>query len=130
MCKLSKINTNYGATINVADIKKASISNIIDAASGCDKIDYIYLFGSALENRCKEQSDIDIAIISNISRSKLFKNKSYDEFTSKIYSKSLDQDYDILFFESQEDLNSSNDLICKEILQKGQILYKREFCHV
>ena len=130
MCKLSEINTNYGAIINVADIKKASISNIIEAASVCDKIDYIYLFGSALENRCKEQSDIDIAIISNISRSKLFKNKSYDEFTTKLYSKSLNQDYDILFFESQEDLNNSNDLICKEILQKGQLLYKRDYCHV
>ena len=42
MCKLSEINTNYGAIINIADIKKASISNIIDAASICDKIDYIY----------------------------------------------------------------------------------------
>ena len=130
MCKLSEINTNYGATIKVADIKKASINNIIEAASICDKIDYIYLFGSALEQRCKNLSDIDIAIVTNISRSKLFKNKSYDEFTTKLYSKSLEQDYDILFFESQEDLKSSNDLVCKEILQKGQLLYKREFSHV
>ncbi len=75
-------------------------------------------------------SDIDIAIVTNISRSKLFKNKSYDDFTTRLYSKSLEQDYDILFFESQKDLKSSNDLVCKEILQKGQLLYKREFSHV
>ena len=125
MCKLSQIYTNYGSTINVADIKKASIRNIIEAASLCDKIDYIYSFGSSLEHRCNEQSDIDIAIISNISRSKLFKNKSYDEFTTKLYSNSLDQDYDILFFESQQELYHSNELICKEIVQNGQLLYKR-----
>jgi hypothetical protein len=75
-------------------------------------------------------SDIDIAIVTNISRSKLFKNKSYDDFTTRLYSKSLEQDYDILFFESQEDLKSSNDLVCKEILQKGQLLYKREYSNV
>ena len=129
LCKLINIKTNYGSIIKVADIKKDCIKNIIEIAPICDKIDYIYIFGSSLELSCKEQSDIDIAIISNIKRNKLFKNKSYDNFTSRLYSKSLEQDYDILFFESKDDLYA-DDLICKEILQKGQILYKRNLDYV
>lgn len=129
MCKLIDINTNFGSVIKVADIKEDCIKNIIESASICDKIDYIYLFGSSLKLNCKEQSDIDIAIISNINKSKLFKNKSYDNFTNKLYSKSLEQDYDLLFFESQDELKS-DDLICKEIIKEGQIIYKRNFDRV
>ena len=129
MCKLQTLRTNCGTDVLVADIKKACIENIIQAAFACEKIDAIYLFGSALELRCKNTSDIDIAIVSNVTRAKLFNTKSYNDFTSKVYAKDIYQDYDILQFDSEEKMFSGS-AIGNEIKQKGQLIYKRENSYV
>lgn len=129
MCQMMPIQTNCGSTVMVADIKKACIENIMKAASLCDKIEAIYLFGSALEHRCMDESDIDIAIISNISRTKLFRNKSYDSFVSTLYSKDNSQDYDILQFDSREKLVACSE-IYNEIKNKGCLIYKRDSYYV
>ena len=130
MCKLVSLKTNYGAKINVADIKKDCISNIVNQAEQCNKIECIILFGSSLEERCKDYSDIDIAIISSLTKSRLFRLASYDKFTTDIYSKNIEQDYDILQFTSWEDIANRNDSICREIIEKGKIIYKRRIPNV
>ena len=79
MCKLVDIETNYGEKVKVADIKSREIRNIIDAASLCDKIDMLILYGSSLEDRCIDKSDIDIAIVSKYPVSKLCRYKSFHE---------------------------------------------------
>ncbi|MGN0326249.1 MAG: nucleotidyltransferase domain-containing protein [Lachnospiraceae bacterium] len=50
----------------VEDINADIIKQILALAEFWNKIDYIYIFGSSLEERCTKESDIDIAIISNI----------------------------------------------------------------
>ena len=60
MCRLVDIKTNHGEDIRIADVKRDEIINIINAASLCKKIDVLILYGSALEDRCNEKSDIEI----------------------------------------------------------------------
>lgn len=125
MCRLVTIENSNGVKIKVADIKAEIIKKIISLAPTCDTIDYIYVFGSTVEESCTDKSDIDIAIISNVTRSKLFQNKSYNEFTNKLYDIDLAQNYDILQFNSLEAVKSSDDFVCKDILTKGALLYER-----
>lgn len=126
MCRLVPLMTSFKTEISVADIKKRHIENIIESAEKCDKIDAIVLFGSALEDRCKEDSDIDFAIISKHTVSSLCRYKSFHEFSSQLYSKDLDQDYDILYFKSLEEIEDKKDHVgvCKELAQKGKVIYK------
>ena len=94
-------------------------------AKGCSKIEEVILFGSSLEERCNEQSDIDIAVISNVTRAKLFSNKAYHEFIRKIYLHKIGQDYDVLQFSSISDIHSSEDMVCFDIKRTGQTIYRR-----
>ncbi len=126
MCKLVAIDNGNGMKIEVADIKAEIIKSIISLARICDKIDYIYVFGSTVEERCTDRSDIDIAIISNVTRSKLFQNKSYNEFTKRLYNIDLNQDYDILQFNSMDEIKNSKDFVCRDIICKGKLLYERK----
>ena len=126
MCKLVTVENSNGTKIEVADIKAEIIKKIISLAHTCDKIDYIYVFGSTVDESCTVKSDIDIAIISNVSRSKLFKTKSYNEFTNKLYNIDIDQDYDILQFNSLDAIKNSDDFVCRDIIDKGKLLYERK----
>ena len=53
MFRMTSVNTNYGSTVEVADIKKDSIENIISAAADCPKIDEIMqgIISSLTRNR-------------------------------------------------------------------------------
>lgn len=126
MCKLISVKTNFGTQVEVADLKKEYIENVIDAARDCNKIDSIILFGSSLEERCRKDSDIDLAIISNVTRSRLFKNKSYDRFTTRLYQSSPGQDYDLLQFNSKRAIEDCREFVCSEILKKGKTIYRKE----
>ena len=125
MCKLSTVTTNYGEKIHVAEIKKDYIDNIIHAAGLCEKIDEIILFGSSIEERCTANSDIDIAVISNVSRSKLFSDKSYRMFQNAVYHMDILQNYDILQFNSLRELKEKKSPVCGEISSKGKSIYRR-----
>lgn len=126
MCKLVTIQSNTGENIEVADIKAGIIQKILKIAPVCSKIDYIYIFGSSVEERCTENSDIDIAIVSSVIRSKLFKSKDYKDFTNRLYNIDLEQDYDILQFNSIQKIKESTDAVCNDILTRGKMIYKRE----
>lgn len=126
MCKLVEIKNNTNNIIKVASIKADTIQKIIEYASLCGKIDYIYLFGSSVEERCTQKSDIDLAIISNITRSRLYQNKTYDKFRTNIYNIDDKQDYDFLHFNSLKELKNSRDSVCKDILENGVMLYIRK----
>lgn len=130
MCKLVSIKTNYNTEVLVADMKSNIIQNIIFLANKCSKIDAIYLFGSSLEERCKQGSDIDLAIVSNVSRTRLFQSKEYIEFKYNLYNIDEEQDYDILQFNSFERIKRSRDTVCRDILEKGQLIYHKngEWC--
>lgn len=125
MCKLVAIKNNKGELVSVADIKADIIKKIMQLAAECDKIDYVFVFGSSVEERCTEESDIDIAIVSNISRSRLFRTASYDRFVTGLYEINLNQDYDILQFDSLRDITEGRENVCFDIKNKGALLYER-----
>ena len=124
MCKLVTIQNNLGDSFDVADIKKDTIEQIIKIAGECNLIDTIYLFGSSVEKRCTDRSDIDLAIIGKVTRSRLFRSKAYNDFTSKLYKIDEDQDYDILTFNSQAALDNSKEFVARDILTKGKVIFK------
>jgi predicted nucleotidyltransferase len=126
MCKLVKITNSLGEQIEVAEIKADTIKKIIKIAKICDKIDYIYLFGSSVEERCTDESDIDLAIISNVSASKLCNRSSYREFKERLYAIDRDQEYDRLQFNSLKAMRNSKEPVCLDIISKGKLLYQRE----
>ncbi len=128
MCKLQKINTNFDSSVMVADNKSKIIECIIELAKDCADIDAIILFGSALETRCKKTSDIDIAIISKKTINALSEKKSFRQFKDSVYLLDMSQEYDFLYFKSLEEIDKKKDTatICKELIDNGKVIYKRQ----
>ena len=121
MCKVVQMNIG-GRQIHVAEIKQKYIRNIIDAAEKCDLIDRVVLFGSSIEERCNEMSDMDLAVFGNQSPSRALTSKKYEAFSRQVSSfDQYAQVYDILYFKSGAVNNSP---IIKEI-HKGELLYAR-----
>ena len=96
MCKLKKLANGQ----SVAEIKYAFINNIIEQAAKCNNISRIMLFGSALEERCSDKSDIDIAVFGEQSKNKYLKSKEFKDFQRSLFlfGDAFSQDYDILYF--------------------------------
>lgn len=108
--------------IRVAEIKQKYIQNIIDAASQCDLIDRVVLFGSSIEERCRENSDIDIAVFGNQPRSRALTSRKYERFARQLYEyDNHAQSYDILYFRSGS--GDSNPILHE--ISKGEELYAR-----
>lgn len=121
MCALTIIKTADNRKIEVADVKKDYIMNIIKASSLCKNISKIILFGSSIENRCTSNSDIDIAVFGNKTKTQMFKSKEYRAFVNAVCSYGDLQDYDILYF---TDNTKAGDTILADIA-KGAVLYER-----
>lgn len=120
MCKVTKMNID-GRTIRVADIKQKYMQNIADAARKCDYIDRVVLFGSSLEPRCKENSDIDLAVFGNVSKGKCLTSKQYERFLTQVFSyNNFDQAYDILYFKS----GKQNIGHIMDDISKGETIYE------
>jgi predicted nucleotidyltransferase len=121
MCKVLPMNVGT-RQIRVAEIKQKYIRNIIDAARECDLIDRVVLFGSSLQERCLDSSDIDIAVFGNQPRSRALTSKKYERFARQLFSfDNHAQAYDILYFRSG---SSDSNPILHEI-SKGEELYVR-----
>ncbi len=56
------------------------------------------LFGSSIEERCTEKSDIDIAVFGTQSKNKYLDSKEFKRFQDSLFLFDLNQDYDILYF--------------------------------
>lgn len=96
MCKLKKLSNGK----SVAEIKYSFIENIIAQAEKCKNISRIMLFGSALEERCSDRSDIDIAVFGTQKKNKYLRSKEFKDFQRSLfmYGDAFSQDYDILYF--------------------------------
>lgn len=124
MCHIITAKNNKGQDFKVADIKLDYVMNIIEQASNCDAIDKIYLFGSSKEERCKEDSDVDIAVFGNVTKSRMYKHAGYRKFRNGIYSfikNGTFQDYDILYFKTG---TSDTSEILHDVLA-GELIYNR-----
>ena len=121
MCRV-KTTTIQDKTFSVAEIKEKYIKNVIDAASQCDLIDRIVLFGSCTGSKCKDDSDIDLAIFGSETEYKALRSKKYDRFTSQIYSfDDSGQSYDLLYFVTGKKYKG---LIMNDI-EDGELIYAR-----
>ena len=121
MCRVTPMDIG-SRQIRVAEIKQKYIRNIIDAARECDLIDRVVLFGSSLQERCCENSDIDIAVFGNQPRSRALTSKKYERFARQLYTFDNNaQAYDILYFKSHSGDTSP---ILQEI-SRGEELYSR-----
>ena len=127
MCKLVTIDTNINTEVKVSEYKQNQILCIIRLAASCDEIDQIILFGSALEEKCTETSDIDFVVISKYPVSVLSKRKGYRDFLKQLYmSDDFVSEYDILYFKSAEEISENKeDRICAEINEKGKVIYEK-----
>lgn len=121
MCKVVLVKIG-NRSFKVADIKQKYIENIIDAARKCEMIDSIILFGSSIEERCKESSDIDIAVFGKQPPSRALSSKKYEQFARQLYSfDDHAQAYDILYFKTGTKLDSP---IMTDI-KWGEVVYER-----
>lgn len=129
MCRMASVKTNFNTEIQVADIKKEVIENIIEAASVCNKICQIILFGSVIESRCQEDSDIDMLVVSDMARSKLYKDKGYQEFLKRLHKKDgYEQVYDVICVHGVEEIYQKRDSVglFRDVIECGKTLYRRE----
>lgn len=114
MCNLVSI----GSSKSVADIKQKHILNIREQAGKCKNISRIMLFGSSLEERCTERSDIDIAVFGKMKKSKYLDSKEFRTFQDRVFLYDLNQDYDILYFCDDQEYS---DAIMTDINQGAEI---------
>ena len=122
MCKVIEMNVN-GRVFHAADIKEKCIRNIIEAAGTCDYIDKIVLFGSSITNKCRDSSDVDIAVFGNQSKAKCLSSAKYRNFTGQLYKfDDYSQSYDILYFRSG---STAKGLIERDIAS-GELIYVKE----
>lgn len=121
MCKLVEVEVK-NKIIKIADIKRRYIENIIECAKEYAFVDRVVLFGSCLNENCKELSDVDIAIFGNKSEAQCYRLKAYAELLNKIHGYELEQSYDILYFKTGKEYS---DAVFEEI-KEGVVLYERD----
>ena len=119
MCKMTEMMIK-DRKIKVAEHKEKYMANIVDAASKCDFIDRIVLFGSSTEERCRKNSDIDLAVFGDKSEMQALTSKKYERFARQLYGfDDHNQAYDLLYYKTG---THSNDEIMKDI-NRGELLY-------
>ena len=119
MCRVVRLKLK-DREIKVADIKKECVRNIVDAAQKCRYIDRIILFGSSIEDRCTKESDVDIAVFGNTSKTRCLTSKEYKDFTHQLYRfDDHSQSYDILYFKT----GSANNSYIRREISKGEVIY-------
>lgn len=129
MCKLIDVKTNFNTEVRVADNKKEFVENIIDIARYCENILQIILFGSVLEERCTDDSDIDLMVVCNIQRSKLYRKKEYATFIESLHNKDdYTQIYDVICVNGLEELNRNRDKtqLYNDVMNRGKTIYMKE----
>ena len=117
MCKL----VPYKDGKFVADIKMDCINNIVEQAKKTENISRVMLFGSSLEVRCNELSDVDIAVFGTKTSGNYLRSKEYRDFTSSIYKYDWNQDYDFLYFKEGKEYKEP----IMQHINKGVEIYRR-----
>ncbi len=116
MCRL----VPYAEGKLVADIKLPYIRNISEVAERTSNICRIMLFGSSIEDRCTDNSDIDIAVFGNKDKGRYIDSKEFRDFKSAIFRFDWNQDYDVLYFVDGKEYNAA---IMNDI-NKGVEIYR------
>jgi predicted nucleotidyltransferase len=105
----------------VAEIKLPHIENISEQAKKTENIRRIVLFGSSLEERCTDRSDIDIAVFGTKSKGSYIDSREFKLFKKGLFQFDWDQDYDVLYF--SENRKNTGDIMTD--ISKGVEIYRR-----
>ena len=119
---MSKLVRLSNTDIYVSELKLKYVEYIISICKDFDFIDKVILFGSTLEERCKESSDIDIVIVGNKTKSKCLTSKQYRYFAESLFSFDFGQDYDILYTNNL----SKFSIELQENLKRGVVIYEKQ----
>ena len=71
---------------------------------------------------------MDLLVISDVTRSKLYKDKGYQEFLRRLHDyDNYEQLYDVICVRSEEELNLNKNRtrLFRDVITDGKILYKR-----
>ena len=114
-----------GQTVNVAEHKVKKIKKYLEVFPKLKSVDKVYLFGSALETRCNEDSDIDFLLSYNDSKRYIEeKSLTLPELYSEWYEDdalSLPREYNQLILTGA----------IREALRKGKVIYEKfESCSI
>ena len=117
MCKLVPFKAQTGKTVMVADIKVDKLNKYLEIFPKLGSIDKVILFGTALSNRCTEESDLDLL---------LFYNDKFlygHDMSITLLEEFPDSCYDTtLGISSTKDISEPIGVV-REALQRGVILY-------
>lgn len=128
MCRMASIATNFNTKIEVSDNKTEYILNIVASAALCNNIEKIILFGSVLTDECTDDSDIDFVVVSKVSKSVLYKDKSYRSFLQDIHKvDDYTQQYDVICVKGEAELEKKRKKVplYNEVLTEGKIIYRK-----
>lgn len=117
MCKMVQFNEEQ----YIAEIKLPHIQNIMEQAKKAKHINRIMLFGSSIEERCTQRSDIDIAVFGDRDRGRYIDSKEFRKFKSALFNYDWDQEYDVLYF--KENCKLKSDIMSD--INKGIEIYRR-----
>lgn len=118
MCNLVPMQL-CGQIVNVAEHKVEKIKKYLEVFPKLKSVDKVYLFGSTLETRCNENSDIDLLFVYN--NRKLFHHEmSWDMLD--IFPESAEDE--ALCIPENYDIKRAMGAV-KTALTKGKVIYKR-----
>lgn len=129
MCKMSSVFTNFNTQIEVAGNKMEYVLNIMAQAATCDNIEKIILFGSVLSDACTDESDIDFVVVSKVSKSVLYRDKTYQSFLKDIHKMdAYTQQYDVICVKGDAELEKKRKVVplYDDVLTEGKILYRKD----
>lgn len=109
-------------------VKGKYMCQMVQVKTNCTRIRQIILFGSVIESRCTEDSDVDMLVVSDISRSRLYKDKGYREFLKKLHDKDdYEQMYDVICVHGMDEVYQKQDTVClfRDVIENGKTLYRR-----
>lgn len=81
------------------------------------------------EGKKQEDSDIDMLVVSDTTRSQLYKDKEYQEFLKRLHAKDgYEQMYDVICVHGIEEIYQKQDSIdlFRDVIECGKTLYRRE----
>ncbi|MCD8223019.1 MAG: nucleotidyltransferase domain-containing protein [Clostridiales bacterium] len=124
MCKLMPFVLENGNTIQVSEYKIDRLKQYVKMFSTLNGVDRVILFGSALEERCRKDSDMDFCMLypdeqkslyrENLKKMwRLYPESSYDDFLS----------FDTKRFDENDHLYT----VIQDIKNKGVVIYDRKW---
>lgn len=89
MCKLVPFKAQTGKTVMVADIKVDKLNKYLEMFPKLTSIDKVVLFGTALSDRCTEESALDLLLFYNDKFQYDMSITLLDEFPDSCYDATL-----------------------------------------